>query len=86
MLYRTGNLRCCGRYIGILRSMQQRMVHEDEGQHGFGDWCRTNADARIVTAVGFNHDRFALLIDRFARDSNTRCGLDANRDNDILTG
>ena len=61
------------------------MVHEDERQHGFGNGCRADADAGIVAAVGFHHDRIALLVDRLAWDANARCGLDADGDDDILS-
>ena len=64
--------------------MQQRMVHEDEGQHGFGDWRGTDADAGIVTAIGLDHDRMTLLVDRLAWDANARCRLNADGDDDIL--
>lgn len=51
---RPGDLQGLRCHIRILRAMEQRMVHEHEGQHGFGDRGRADADAGIVTAVRFN--------------------------------
>lgn len=50
--------------------MQQRMIHENQRHHGFGDWRGTDADAGIVTAVGLDHDQMTLLVDRLAWDAN----------------
>ncbi len=62
------------------------MVHEDECQHGFGNRCRTDADARIMAAIGFDRDRIALLVDRLARNADARRGLNADGHDDILPG
>ena len=62
------------------------MVHEDERQHGLGDRRGADADAGIVAAVGFDHHRLALLVDRFAWNTDARRGLDADGDDNILPG
>lgn len=64
--------------------MQESVIHEDKREHGFGNRCGPDPDAGIMAAVGFNRDRIALLVDRLARDADTRRGLDADRHNDVL--
>lgn len=66
--------------------MQEGVIHEDEGHHGFGDWRGSDAHAGIMAAIGFNGDRLATLINRPARDANAGCRLDADGDDYILAG
>ena len=62
------------------------MVHQHERHHGFGNRRGSDADTGIVAAIGFDSCRLAQLIDRTTWNSNTRRGLNANRNDDILPG
>ena len=32
------------RALSYLGTVPQHMIHQNEGEHGFDDWCRTNAE------------------------------------------
>ena len=66
--------------------MQQRMIHQHEGHHGFGNRRGTDTHAGVVATVRFDRDRLPLLIDRFARHADAGRRLDAEGDDHILTG
>src|SRR5690348_17781050 len=46
-------------HIRALRAMAQRLVHQHQRDHRFGDGCSTNAYARIVTALAAHRDLLA---------------------------
>ena len=50
--------------VGILRAMQEGMIHQHKRQHRLGDRRRADADARVVAAVGLHRHRIPQLVDR----------------------
>ena len=74
------------RHIRVLRPVPQRVIHQHEGQHRFGDRCGANADAGVVSPVRVHDDRTPGLVDRTAVEANRRGRLHRQRDDDLLTG
>lgn len=62
------------------------MVHEHKRHHGFGNRRRSDTDTWIMTPVGLDSHRLALLIDGSAGHTDARCRLNPDRDDDILPG
>ena len=57
-------------HVGVLRAVAQRVVHQHDREHRFGDRRRADADARVVPAVRVDDDRTA----RPCRSSGGRAG------------
>ena len=53
----AGDARRRGDDVGVLRAMPQRVIHQHQREHRFGDRRRADADARIVAAVRVDDHR-----------------------------
>lgn len=62
-------------HAGVLGSVAQGVVDEDEGDHGFGDGGGAQADAGVVAAVGGDGYGFALDVDAAAGGGDGAGGL-----------
>ena len=74
-----------GIHIAALRPVAQRMVHQYQRQHGFSNWCRAYAHARIVTTKGLHHHWLTIAVNRAARRAYAGSRLDRDRYRDVLT-
>lgn len=51
-------------HIATLSPVAQRVVHQDQGQHGLGDRRGTNAHTGVVTTKGLDLGGVAICVDR----------------------
>lgn len=80
------NFWCLAMHVGTLSTMLQRMVHQHQRQHGFGDRRRPDANARIVSTMGFDHYRLAHQINRTTRQTDARSWFHCEMHQDVLSG
>ena len=66
--------------------MPQRMIHQHNRQHRFGNWRCADANAGVVAAVRDDFDRLTLLVNRAARQADAGSGFDRDRCDDVLPG
>src|SRR5262245_47551189 len=66
--------------------MAQEMIHEHDREHGFGDWRRAQAHARIVAAGRDDLDRLSGEIDGLPRHLNAGRGFQRYVNDDVLPG
>src|SRR2546421_4393792 len=66
--------------------MAQRVIHQHAGEHRLCDRRRADAHARIVAAGGLYRGRFALAVNRAARNADARGRLERDAHQDLLAG
>src|SRR3990167_1375851 len=79
-------LRRSALHIRILPAMPQRMIHQYQRQHRFGDRGSADADAGVVAAFGGNLYRVARLVDGVALDADAGGGFYCVVRDDVLPG
>ena len=65
--------------------MAQRVVHEHDQHHGFGNRHGPNADTRVMTTFGRYQRGMTRLVDGPPRDAYAGCRLDRKTNLDVLS-
>src|SRR4051794_17806433 len=65
--------------------MAKRVIHQYERKHGLGNWGRTQANTRVVSAGCDNIDSIAFQIDGLTWQRDTRSRLERDARYDFLT-
>src|SRR5690606_23423056 len=71
--------------LSCLRPVPQRVVGQHDGHHGLAHRHGTDADARVVPALGHDLGLVAEAVDGFAGSENRGRGLDRKAADDRLT-
>src|SRR5210317_140679 len=77
---------CLRTDICILCPITQVVIHDNQRHHGFGNGCRAQPYAGIVTPFGHDFGFLARLVDRFAGLGDTRRRLQRNTRQQVLSG